>query len=233
MRPAIAQLLFVALPYAAVVLFVVGTVERFRRHPSSVTSHSSQFFESRRHFWGFMPFHFGILAVFVLHAVWFLAPGLMQRWNAMPMRLYAIEVLALACGLAALVGYVAIGLRRSADRRLLRVTSGWDWCVYALLLTQIALGVAVAVLHPWGAGWFPVVAAPYLWSLVRFSPDIAAISVMPPLVLAHIVTAWLLFAIFPFSRLVHILSVPNPYLWRAPQVVRWRRGSRLAAGDRT
>jgi nitrate reductase gamma subunit len=44
---------------------------------------------------------------------------------------------------------------------------------------------------------------------------------MPLLVRAHIVGAWLLLAVFPFSRLVHILVVPNPYLWRAPQVVRW------------
>jgi nitrate reductase gamma subunit len=233
MRSAVDLLLFVALPYAAVLLFAVGAVERYRRHPYSITSHSSQFFENRRHFWGFMPFHLGILTVLAAHLVWFLAPGVVQRWNQQPMRLYGLEVLVLTCGLAALAGYLAIGLRRSADPRLRLVTSVWDWVVYALLVSQIALGVLIAVRHSWGSAWFPAIAAPYLWSLVRFNPDIAAIAALPQLVRAHVVMAWLLVAVFPFSRLVHILAVPNPYLWRAPQVVRWRRGAAVSTGDRS
>lgn len=231
MRAAIDLLSFVVLPYAAALLFVVGAVERYRRHPFSVTSQSSQFLEGRRHFWGLMPFHLGILTVLAAHLVWFLAPGFAQRWNQQPFRMYALEVAALICGLTALAGYAAIGLRRAADARLRVVTSAADWCVYALLLTQIGLGVFVAVRYGWGSGWFAAVAAPYLWSLVRFNPDIAAVAALPHPVMAHIVTAWLLVAVFPYSRLVHVLSVPNPYLWRAPQVVRWRRGTAIITGD--
>jgi nitrate reductase gamma subunit len=233
MRASINLLLFVVLPYAAVLLFAVGAVERYRRHRYSVTSHSSQFFESRRHFWALMPFHLGILAVLAAHLVWLLAPGVVQQWNAQPVRLYAVEIVVLVCGLTALAGYVAAGVRRGADPRLRLVTTAADWVVYSLLLIQIALGVLVAVRHPWGSGWFTTIAAPYLWSLVRFHPDIVAIAAVPHLVMAHVVVAWLLVAIFPFSRLVHVLSVPNPYLWRPPQVVRWRRGTAVITGDRS
>jgi nitrate reductase gamma subunit len=59
------------------------------------------------------------------------------------------------------------------------------------------------------------------------------VAALPHLVQAHIAAAWLLLAIFPFSRLVHVLSVPNPYLWRPPQVVRWRRGTAVITGDRS
>lgn len=232
MRTAIDVLLLVVLPYAAVVLFTVGTFERYRRHRYSVTSLSSQFLESRRHFWGFMPFHLGILAVLAAHLVWFLAPGPVQRWNQQPARLYAAEIVLLACGLAALVGYVAIGLRRRSDEQLRLVGSAWDGIVYLLLLVQIALGVLVAIYYPWGSSWFTTIVAPYLWSLVRFNPDVAAVAALPHLVLTHLVCAWLLIAVFPFSRLVHVLSVPNPYLWRAPQVVRWRRGTVVMTGER-
>ena len=83
-------LLFVVLPYAAVAVCLAGTIERYRKHSFSVTSQSSQFFENRRHFWGIMPFHFGILAVLAAHAAWFLFPGLVLRWNARPLRLYII-----------------------------------------------------------------------------------------------------------------------------------------------
>lgn len=232
MRASINLLLFVVLPYAAVLLFTLGSIERYRRHQYSVTSQSSQFFESRRHFWALMPFHLGLLVVLAAHLVWLLAPGPVARWNAQPARLYAVEIVVLAFGLTALAGYVAVGLRRAADARLRLVTTGADWMVYALLLTQIALGIVVAVRYPWGSGWFVSIAAPYLWSLVRLSPDITAIAALPHLVMAHVVVAWLLLAVFPFSRLVHVLSVPNPYLWRRPQVVRWRRGTPVITGDR-
>jgi len=76
-------LLLVVLPYAAIVVCVVGTIERYRRHSFSVTSLSSQFFENRRHFWGIMPFHLGILAVLAAHVAWFLFPSLVigDRWG--------------------------------------------------------------------------------------------------------------------------------------------------------
>jgi nitrate reductase gamma subunit len=90
-----------------------------------------------------------------------------------------------------------------------------------LLLLQIASGIGVALAHPWGSSWFAAVAAPYLWSLVKLSPEIGYVAAMPPMVKFHIVNAYLLIGFFPFTRLVHVLVVPNPYLWRKPQVVRW------------
>ena len=44
---------------------------------------------------------------------------------------------------------------------------------------------------------------------------------MPILVKLHIINAFLIITVFPFTRLVHILVVPNPYLWRKTQVVLW------------
>jgi nitrate reductase gamma subunit len=233
MRASIPLLLFVVLPYASVLLFAVGAIERYRRHPSSVTSLSSQFLERRGHFWALMPFHVGILAVLAAHLFWFAAPGVTQLWNESVTRLQVVEIAALGFGVTALGGYVAAGVRRSADARLRRVTTPADWMVYALLLTQIALGILVAVRHSWGSAWFASIASPYLWSLIRLNPDITAVAALPHLVQAHIAAAWLLLAIFPFSRLVHVLSVPNPYLWRPPQVVRWRRGTAVITGDRS
>lgn len=233
MQASLNQLLFVVLPYAAFLLFTVGAVERYRRHRASVTSLSSQFFESRRHFWALMPFHLGLLAVLAAHLVWMIAPAVVQRWNADPTRMQAVEIAALAFGLTAFGGYIAVGLRRAADPKLRVVTTMADWSVYGLLLVQIVLGILVAVRYSWGSGWFVTIASPYLWSLVRFNPDTAAIAALPPLVRAHVVVAWLLLAIFPFSRLVHVLSVPNPYLWRRPQVVRWRRAVAVITGDRS
>jgi nitrate reductase gamma subunit len=230
MRAGIDLLLFVVLPYVALVICVIGSIERYRRHAMSVTSQSSQFLENRRHFWALMPFHLGLLAVLAAHVVWLVFPGLTIRFNQNPNRLFAGEVVALTAALLALFGAAAVGVRRGGDARLRVVTTAWDWIVYALLLAQIALGVVVAVRHMWGSTWFAAVAAPYLWSLVRLNPDMTAIAALPLVARAHIVGAYLLLAIFPFSRLVHVLAVPNPYLWRPPQLVRWHSAPTAAGG---
>lgn len=216
-------LLFAVLPYVAMVVFFLATVGRYWNRPFSYSSYSSQFLENRFHFWAVVPFHYGILTVFAGHLVAFLVPRSILAWNAQPVRLYILEASALAAGLLTLVGLVGIIIRRSSEPKVRVVTSRMDWTVYALLLLQVTTGVLVAIFHPWGASWFAAVASPYLWSLLTFSPDLAFIAGMPWLVKLHMGGAFALFAVFPFSRLVHILVVPNPYLWRRPQVVRWYR----------
>jgi nitrate reductase gamma subunit len=216
-------LLLVVLPYAAVVLCVSAAVERYRRHGFSFTSSSSQFLENRAHFWALVPFHAGILVVLAGHVVAFLVPRGIVAWNAVPVRLLILESVALAAGLLAFGGLAAAILRRASVPVIRLSTSAFDWVVLALLVAQIVTGVAVAMLYPWGSSWYATTAVPYLWSLLTLRPDAALIAAMPGLVRLHIVLAWLFVGVFSMSRLVHVLAVPNPYLWRAPQVVRWVR----------
>jgi len=221
-------LLFVVLPYAAIVLAVVATFERYRRHGYSCTSHSTQFLENRRHFWALVPFHVGILAVLAGHVIGFLIPRGVLAWNAIPLRLVVLEAAALTAGLLALIGLTLAGVRRFRTPPIRWSTSLFDWIVFALLLAQIAAGVLLSLQYTWGSSWYAALAAPYLWPIVRLQPDASLIATLPVLVQSHIVGAWLLLALFPFSRLVHVLVVPNPYLWRAPQVVRWHTRTPLS-----
>lgn len=222
-------ILFAVLPYVAVAVAAVGTIERYRRHARTVTSHSSQFLENRQHFWGIVPFHVGLLVVLVAHLAGALLPSVALRLGVQPVRLLVVEALLLAFGLLALFGAVVLVVRRAAVARVRMITGWLDVVVYLLLLAQIGSGVATAVLYPWGSGWYAAVGAPYLWSLVRLSPDLAIVAT-PLLVKVHVTGAWLLVAIFPFSRLVHVVAVPNQYLWRRPQVVRWYRRRVMPVG---
>ncbi|MCC7240968.1 MAG: respiratory nitrate reductase subunit gamma [Acidobacteria bacterium] len=216
-------LLFAILPYVSLVVFFLGTVGRYWNRPFSYSSYSSQFLENRFHFWALVPFHYGILTVIAGHIVAFLVPRSILLWNSQPLRLYILEASALAAGLLTLVGLVGIIVRRLSEPKVKVVTTRMDWTVYALLLVQVITGVLVAVFHPWGSSWFAAAVTPYLLSLLSFNPVLAFLADMPFLVKLHFVTAFLLIGVFPFSRLVHILVVPNPYLWRRPQVVRWYR----------
>ena len=77
---AINTVLLVALPYVAVVVFVVGVIYRRQRMGFSVSSLSSQFLEGRSLFWGTIPFHIGILVVFFGHLIAFLFPRATLAW---------------------------------------------------------------------------------------------------------------------------------------------------------
>lgn len=223
--------LFGVLPYIALALFFIGTIARYRDRYArfAFSSLSSQFLENRQHFWGLVPFHYGIIVVLLGHLVAFLVPRQILLWNSQPLRLYILEVSALAFGVLTVVGLAAAIARRLSVKALLRVTNRRDWVVLALLLVQTVTGVWVALAYRWGSSWFAATAAPYLWSIFSFNPNLTAMSVMPWLVKLHVITAWLCVAFVPFSRLVHVLVAPLPYLWRRPQVVRWYRSPEVVS----
>lgn len=215
------QVLFAALPYVVVITFLVVTIQRYRAQTFTYSSLSSQFLENQQHFWGMVPFHYGILAVVAGHVVAFLVPRQILLWNSQPLRLYILEVSALICGLLTVIGLLNIIYRRLANTKVRTVTTISDWILYALLLILTGSGVYIAVFHPWGSSWFATSATPYLWSLIKLNPNMAYVAAMPLMVKLHIVFAYLMIGFFPFTRLVHVLVIPNPYLWRKPQLVRW------------
>ena len=223
------QLLLGVLPYVAFFTFFLVTIQRYRQQTFTYSSLSSQLLENQQHFWSLVPFHYGILFVLTGHVVAWLCPRQLLLWNSDPFRLYVLEISALVGGFLTLLGLVNVLARRIVFSKVRAVTSRADWLLYVLLLVQVASGVYVAVFHPWGSSWFAATVSPYLWSLVTLSPDIAPVMAMPLAVKLHIINAYLVIGYFPFTRLVHILVVPNPYLWRKPQVVRWYRARPVTA----
>ncbi|HYL34366.1 MAG TPA: respiratory nitrate reductase subunit gamma [Bryobacteraceae bacterium] len=214
-------LFFAILPYVAFFVFFMVTIQRYRSRSFSYTSLSSQFLENRLHFWAVVPFHYGILAVLAGHALAFLIPRELLLWNSHPLRLYVLELTGLIFGILTIVGVVASVIRRLTVAPVGRVTTGRDWILYAMLLFQMATGVAIALALPWGSSWFAAVVTPYIWSLLRLNPQVDFIAPLPWLIKLHIINAYLVIGYFPFTRLVHVLVIPNPYLWRKPQVTRW------------
>lgn len=229
MSPFVHQFYFVVLPYVAMLVFFLGTIFRYRKAPYSSSSLSSQFLENQTHFWGLVPFRYGIITVLTGHVVAFLLPQQILAWDSRPLRLYILEVTALTFGLLALVGLVEAVADRATVLKIRQVTNTFDWIVLSLLLFETIGGVYVAVFHPWGSAWFSAAVSPYLWSLVRFNPNIGFVIMLPIAVKIHIVMAYIIIGVAPFTRLVHILVAPNPYLWRRPQVARWYRAPRPVA----
>lgn len=214
-------ILFVALPYVTIVVFLVGTIRRYTNSGFSITSLSAQFLEAQTGFWGTVPFHIGILTLFLGHLAIFLFPDLILLWNSDPIRLIVHEGIAFTFGLVVLIALTVLLFRRWTKPRLRAVTSRMDIVVEVVLWTQVLLGCWTAAGYRWGSSWFAADLTPYLWSIIQFNPDINAISAMPWVVKMHVVGAFLIVLLIPFTRLAHMLVAPIHYLWRPYQVVMW------------
>ncbi|MCC6684986.1 MAG: respiratory nitrate reductase subunit gamma, partial [Bacteroidia bacterium] len=78
-------LLFIALPYAALAVFIIGSIFRYRFMGFKVSSLSSQFLEGKNLFWGSQPFHWGMFFLFFGHLTAFLIPRAVIAWNGDPL----------------------------------------------------------------------------------------------------------------------------------------------------
>jgi len=171
-----------------------------------------------------MPFHWGIMILFFGHLIAFLIPSGVLAWNSHPIRLLILEVSSFVFGLAVLWGLIMLIVRRLTSDRIRSVSNYMDFVVVGLLVAQTVLGLWTAWAFRWGSSWFAATLTPYLRSILVLQPDTAAVSAMPWVVKLHIVGAFLIVLMIPFSRLVHILVVPLHYLWRPYQRVIWYWG---------
>ncbi len=215
------QFLFVALPYLALIVFIGGTIYRYRSKGFKFSSLSSQFLERNALFWGSVPFHIGLGFLFFGHLIAFLIPEGVLAWNGHPARLLLLEVTAFIFGIGVLWGIVHLIVRRTTHPRLKVVTNRMDLLIEFLLLLQTVTGLWTAFAYRWGSSWFASVLTPYLRSIFKFSPEPEAVVAMPLMVQLHIIGAFLIVLLIPFSRLVHFLVAPIHYLWRPYQVVYW------------
>jgi len=216
-------LLYALFPYAAILLAVVVGLIRFTANRFSYSSLSSQFLESRRLFWGSVPFHYGILVVLAGHLIGFLFPRSVAAFNGVPVRLFILEATALAFGILTLVGLVVLIHRRITSAKVRAVTSRADIVLLVLLLSQVVTGIYTAIFYRWGSAWYVYTATPYLQSLLKLAPETQYVTGLPLMARLHILNAFGLIAVLPFTRLVHLLVAPIPYLWRPYQLVVWNR----------
>lgn len=225
--------LFVGFPYAAVLVCVAGVTYRYRQEGFTVSSLSSQFLEGKSLFWGSVPFHIGILVVFLGHLTAFLLPQVTLAWNQDPVRLIVLEVTAFIFGFTVLIGLAALMFRRLTNARIRAVTTPMDIVLEVLLLAQVVLGLWVALGFRWGSSWFAADLSPYLWSLVKLSPETGAVFALPWVIKLHIVGAFALVLIIPFTRLVHFMVAPLHYIARPYQQVIWNWNRRKIRDPKT
>ncbi|MEP0763650.1 MAG: respiratory nitrate reductase subunit gamma, partial [Chloroflexota bacterium] len=145
------QLLFVAIPYAAVIVAVVLTVYRYVNDRFSYSSLSSQLLENSVLSWASVAWHYAILLILAAHVLAAVFPGLWARLLGGQVRLYVIEITGMGLALIAIVGMGLFIWRRLTNPRVRAVTTAGDWVLLGALLAQVVLGFVTAFFYRWGA----------------------------------------------------------------------------------
>ncbi len=219
-------LLFGIYPYIAIVTMILGSILRYDQNPYSWKADSSQLLSRKGLRWGSNLFHVGILLLFFGHLVGLLTP----HWAYDPFisagnKQLVAMVAGGIFGSISLVGMIILIWRRVGNQRIRATTKPMDMAILLILFVQMILGLATI---PFSAqhldGSSMIALASWAQSIVTFQPGAAQFIAGEAIVFKlHIFLGLTIFLLFPFTRLVHMFSVPLKYVLRSGyQVVRKR-----------
>ena len=229
------SLLFGIYPYIALVVLILGSIIRYDRDPYTWRSGSSQLLRRKQLMWGSVLFHLGVLFIFAGHLVGLLTPIVI--FDTLGISHSAKQTLAVVAGgiagTMAIVGATLLVHRRMFDPRVRASSSTTDTLIIILLWVQLFLGLSTiptSLAHL--DGYEMVKFMSWAQGIFTFNPEAASYVADAALVFKlHLFLGLTIFLLFPFTRLVHMLSAPVRYLWRPGyQVVRQR--NRSAATNR-
>jgi nitrate reductase gamma subunit len=227
--------LFGIMPYAVLAVALIGSIARYERDPFTWKSASSQLLRRKQLMWGSVLFHVGIIVLFFGHLVGLFTPVWVLDTLGIPYALkqWMAVLIGGAAGIAAFVGASMLLHRRLMDPRIRKTSTFADIAILAILWLQIVIGLGTILLtlgHMDGAEMVRFMT----WSQSVMGLQINAwqdVIGVHWLYKTHIFLGLVIVALFPFTRLVHMLSVPIRYLWRPGyQIVRSRRSEPLNPG---
>ena len=225
------------LPYLMVGVLVAGSIWRYRYDKFGWTTRSSQLYESRLLRVGSPLFHFGILVVIIGHVGGLVIPESWTSAVGVSEGVYHFNALLFGglAGACTLAGIAILVYRRRRTGPVFMATTRNDKAMYVVLVAAIVLGlwttlVAVGAGHE--AHDYRESVSPWFRSLFVLQPDIDSMAAAPVQFHVHTLVGMLLFAIWPFTRLVHAFTAPVHYLFRPYIVYRSRDRVQPTGGRR-
>ncbi|MBC9713407.1 respiratory nitrate reductase subunit gamma [Streptomyces sp. TRM66268-LWL] len=226
-------LLWGVLPYVAVALLIAGTFWRFKYDKFGWTTRSSQVYESKLLNIASPMFHYGLLFVFVGHLMGLFIPESWTDKVGMDESMYHKLSLygGTAAGVLAVAGILLLLYRRRTNTPVFKATTVNDKVMYLVLLGGIVMGMWAKLTNssPSHGYDYRLTIAPWARSLFTLQPDIDKMVGVPLTYQIHAVIGLLLFALIPFTRLVHMFSAPVQYLFRPYVVYRSRDETQLGS----
>lgn len=218
------NLLFTYLPLIALAIFWFGLITRLFLMNKTVQAESTQFLANKKVKLGSNLFHIGIIFVFFGHLTLFIPEWLYHLVMTTETKRIIALTMGTFFGIMAIVGMTILIVRRFNDPRIKANSSFQDYFIIILLLVEALLGLSAVA----GTATTPVekyvALSEWAQAVVTFQPDAGALlsghSIQYKI---HIVIGLLIFMIFPYTKLMHILVYPFEYMFRRGyQLVRKR-----------
>jgi nitrate reductase gamma subunit len=212
------NLFWVVFPYIMLTMFVVGHFYRYHTDQFGWSAKSSEFLEKDKLKWGSILFHYGIIFVFFGHVAGVLVPLAVYETLRVTDHMYhmgAVWIGGLA-GIVTLIGVLILMVRRFSVQRIFINSTFRDVFVLILLILTIVTGFFNTIWYT-GRGVafeYRETISPWFRGLLYLNPMPGLMRGIPLGFKIHVVSALLLFGIWPFTRLVHVWSLPLEYLGR-------------------
>lgn len=220
-------ILFGLYPYIAMVVCIAVCIVRFDREQYTWKAGSSQLLRSKGMVLASNLFHIGILFILAGHIVGLLTPeSVYHHVISTPNKQLLAMVSGGLFGVLCFIGLTMLLYRRLTDERVRANSSFSDIMVLVLLLIQLLLGLAtIAVSAEHMDGSVMVLLATWAQKIVTFQPiqASAAIANVHILYKLHVFFGLTIVLVFPYTRLVHMISAPVWYLGRSYQIVRQKQ----------
>ncbi|MHA6528764.1 respiratory nitrate reductase subunit gamma [Paenibacillus sp. BAC0078] len=223
------QFLWVIFPYICLAVFIVGHIFRYRKDQFNWTAKSSEFIEKKQLKYGSILFHLGIIPVIFGHIGGLVVPKSWLEAVGVNDHLYHIGAVYIGSffGVATLLGMIILTSRRFTIKNVRRLSSASDLIVNALLLFIVFMGMYSTVVTNAVQPEFDYRETISVWfrGLFMFRPDPSLMEGVPFSFKVHILSGFAIFAFWPFTRLVHVWSVPLNYVGRS--YILYRRNKKL------
>ena len=220
-------LAFLVFPYLVLATFVVGHIYRYVVDPYGWNTKSSELLDKKGLKFGVTIFHWGIIFTLLGHGAGLLIPQ--KYWDALGINSQAHTLFAtysgFIVGAMALLGLALLIYRRISKDRILATTSLNDFVTLGLLFFVVATGFANVISGLYEHFDILNTIAPWLRGILTLTPDASLMLEVPLRFKVHILAVLTLLGFSPFSRLVHIWSVPITYLFRRWIIFRRREVS--------
>jgi nitrate reductase gamma subunit len=212
-------------PYIAMAVMFIGSWIRYDREQYTWKTSSSQLLEKRQLHLGSVLFHLGVIGIFFGHVVGLLTPKVV--WHILGVSTEFKQLLAMGAGglfgLICFAGLTILIRRRLYNPRIRATSKPMDIIILLMLYAQLILGlisILVSSGHLDGAEMLKLMS--WAQNIMTFNSMAAveAIDEVNIIFKLHVILGMTLFVVFPFSRLVHMLSAPLQYLGRQHQIVR-------------
>ena len=221
----IEQILWVILPYIVITIFIGGHIYRYQHDQFGWTAKSSEMLEKKKLALGSSLFHWGIFFVIGGHVMGVLIPeSLYQALGVSEHMYHKIAIgFGLPAGIAALSGLIILTYRRFTDKRIRKTSSAGDFITLVALLFVMTTGLAATFLNIDSKGFdYRTTISPWFRNIFLFKPDAGLMASVPLWFKLHIIMGYVIFIVWPFTRLVHVFSMPLKYLTRSYVVYRKR-----------